>query len=716
MHRISRRIVPAVAVIALGLGTVVLLAPSASADTPAGPLSVTSMDNGATAAGLAQSLAGTGVTLSNVTYTGAPNAAGTFSGGDGIVGFGSGIALSTGSVQTDAAHSDPCAKGIEGPNQCDSNTTQNGTPGDPDLDAMAGFQTFDASVLQFDFVPAGSSVTFKYVFGSDEYPEYANSVYNDTFAFFVNGQNCALAPGSNLPVSINTINGGNPLGTNARDPEYYVDNHYDASAGSPVDTEFDGMTTVLTCTAAVTPGQTNHMKLAIADGSDQQLDSTVLLQADSLVSPVDPTAISTVLSGAGQSGASLSVPAGTPVTDQATLSGRTAASAGGTVTYTVYSDAACSTSPVSAGTAAVVNGVVSASTPVTLAAGNYYWQAGYSGDSTHATTTSTCGDEILTVTAAVNSPPTGSTGGPYTGAEGAPIYITASAADGDGDAVTHTWSVAPQSGTDPGAACVIAAPTSLATTVKCNDDGVFALALTISDGVNPPVVLTTTLTVSNVAPAVVIKTPANASTVDVGSLVNLSATFVDPGSNDTQTCTINWGDGTTTNGFVSAGTCIGSHTFTAAGTRNVTVRVLDDDGGVGTASITLVAGSSVSKVTGGGFVGGCSGKTTFGFVVMSSATGALSGQFEMNGRGNADFHGSTVTSLSTSTKWTTTTATWTGGGTWNGASGYTFTASVTDGGSGHGAKDTISFTVRSSSGHVVYSVSDELQGGKIVIH
>jgi hypothetical protein len=712
MFGAPRRALPLVVAIALACGTVAIV--TASPASAVGTLAVTDMENGTSAASLAQSLAGPGVTLSNVTYTGAPSAAGTFTGGTGVFGFDKGIALSTGAVQTDAAHAGPCAKGIEGPNQCDSNTTVQGTPGDPDLNGMAGFDTYDASVLQFDFVPSGSKVTFRYLFGSDEYPEFANSVYNDTFGFFVNGQNCALVPDSNLPVSINTINGGNPVGVNARNPEYYVDNKYDAVAGSPIDTELDGMTTVLTCTAPTTPGQTNHMKLAIADGSDAKFDSAVMLQADSLVSPPDPVQITTTLLGAGESGSSVSVPPNTPVTGQATLTGPTASTAGGTVTYQAYGTPDCTGAITEAGTVPVNNGVVSPSNPVTLSPGTYYWLATYSGDSSHAGIATTCGGEIITVTAAVNSAPTISTGGPYQGAEGSPIYLTGTAVDAESDPMTYAWTVTPLSGTDVGAGCTIAGPATLATTVVCNDDGLYTLTLKVSDGVNAAVSKTTALTVANVAPVVTITTPAATSTVNVGVAVPLTATFVDPGSNDTQTCAIAWGDGTTTNGFVSGKTCTSSHTYLTSGARNVVVTVLDDDAGAGTAAVTVVAADAGGKVTGGGHLGGCGG-TSFGFVAMLQNNGTLKGEFEMNGRG-LKFHGSTVTSLVVAS--TFLTATWSGAGEWNGRAGYTFTATVVDNGQGghYRTPDTISVTIRDSAGRSVYSVSGALEGGNLVIH
>ena len=126
-----------------------------------------------------------------------------------------------------------------------------------------------------------------------------------------------------------------------------------------------------------------------------------------------PTSVSTSLSGGGQSGTSISVPTGTAVTDTATLSGTNASTATGTVSYNVYSDAACSTL-VSGGTPETITdpGTLPASSPITLSnAGTYYWDAVYSGDTTNATSTSTCGTaasggEVETVTGTTTAQPT----------------------------------------------------------------------------------------------------------------------------------------------------------------------------------------------------------------------------------------------------------------------------------------------------------------------
>ncbi len=271
--------------------SIAVAAMAATASTaPAALVTDDLVDGSPTAIQLAQSLAGSGVTVSNAAYAGAPVAAGTFSGGTGIVGFEGGVVLSSGAVAS-----------VVGPNDDDGVSTSNGTAGDADLDALVGGSTLDAAVLAFDLVPSSSVLTFNYVFSSDEYNEYVSeglaSGVNDVFAFYVNGQNCALVPGTSEPVSINTINGGNPFGTTdpangvvAKHPELYRNNP-PSEIGGPIDTEMDGLTTILTCTAAVTPGQVNKVKLAIADRSDSVLDSNVFLQRSSFSAPAPPAPV-----------------------------------------------------------------------------------------------------------------------------------------------------------------------------------------------------------------------------------------------------------------------------------------------------------------------------------------------------------------------------------------------------------------------------------------
>src|SRR6185295_1433985 len=150
-----------------------------------------------TAEELAQSLVGSGVTISNITLN-CPNGGwGSFDGTNSNVGLDAGIILACGDKIN-----------APGPNNTQGITTDFQTGGDADLTALANQDTYDACVLEFDLQTTGDSVKFNYVFGSEEYSEYVGS-FNDIFAFLISGpgivglQNIALVPGTGTPVSIN---------------------------------------------------------------------------------------------------------------------------------------------------------------------------------------------------------------------------------------------------------------------------------------------------------------------------------------------------------------------------------------------------------------------------------------------------------------------------------------------------------------------------------
>ncbi len=107
--------------------------------------------------------------------------------------------------------------------------------------------------------------------------------------------------------------------------------------------------------------------------------------------------LSTNLSGGGVSSASIDVPPGTPVSDQATLAGSNAGGATGTVTYSVYSDGACTNLVAGAGQFPVNGPAFPPSNALNLAPGTYYWQASYSGDMNNQPAVSTCTSEVQTV-------------------------------------------------------------------------------------------------------------------------------------------------------------------------------------------------------------------------------------------------------------------------------------------------------------------------------
>ncbi len=231
---------------------------------PAGSLQITVTDD---ASVLVSKILGPGIDAYNVSYTGAPIAAGTFVGGLAAgIGIESGIILTTGSAAS-AANTD-----IN-----DATSTDNNTPGDANLNDVIGSNTFDAAVLEFDLVSTGGNVFFNYVFASEEYNEFVYQ-FNDVFAFFLDGKNIAFIPGTTTPVSVDSVNGGNPLGTNANHPAFY--NNNDPSDGGPFFSfQYDGFTTVFTSEVLHLAPGTHHIKLAIADTLDHVLDSAVFIQA-----------------------------------------------------------------------------------------------------------------------------------------------------------------------------------------------------------------------------------------------------------------------------------------------------------------------------------------------------------------------------------------------------------------------------------------------------
>jgi hypothetical protein len=239
-----------------------------------------------TAENLAQAIVGSGISISNVTYTGAEAASGYFSGG-----LAAGIGIESGIVLTSGY-----AANLNGTtNTSDNITGNNGLSGDFDLNSLIpGYTTYDATVLAFDFISTGDSAYFNYVFGSDEYNEYVGSSFNDVFGFFFNGENIALIPGTTVPVSINNINlSSYATFYNNNDPS-----DFGSSTSFPF--EYDGFTSVFTAViTGLTAGQTYSLKLAIADAGDYILDSGVFIQAGSFSDQPVPEPSTFALLGIG---------------------------------------------------------------------------------------------------------------------------------------------------------------------------------------------------------------------------------------------------------------------------------------------------------------------------------------------------------------------------------------------------------------------------------
>lgn len=167
------------------------------------------------------------------------------------------------------------------------------------MDAAPGVrrEMYDVAVLTFDFIPMGDEIAFKYSFASEEYPHYVCNVYNDIFGFFLSGpydeagnpitnegiiykdENIALIPGTDLPVSINTVNHGIAIGNVT---PCVLENSQYFRLNDNNNCKMNGYTTELeTKKVSVVPCRTYKLELAICDVVDNRLSSAVYLSANS---------------------------------------------------------------------------------------------------------------------------------------------------------------------------------------------------------------------------------------------------------------------------------------------------------------------------------------------------------------------------------------------------------------------------------------------------
>jgi outer membrane protein OmpA-like peptidoglycan-associated protein len=279
-----------------------------------------------------KNFSGQGVVIGNVKHTGSQQAIASFTSTANVLQVQKGMILSTG-----------YASGVSGVNNqynrtkafVDMRTPQR----DPDIEKLISYPLYDICIIEFDFVPMANSLQFNYQFGSDEYPEWVNSGYNDIFAFYVSDEtssrNIALVPGTSVPVSINTIN-------DKTNSNYFIDNNVfklvtikgnarivpkatykrsftgriwhgikkifssgpdptfdrqvvraDAELLKKVNPalyrnlQYDGITTKLVAQAYVEPYKKYHLKLIITDVSDNLYDSGVFIEDHSLTAKRD---------------------------------------------------------------------------------------------------------------------------------------------------------------------------------------------------------------------------------------------------------------------------------------------------------------------------------------------------------------------------------------------------------------------------------------------
>ncbi|MEM0996048.1 MAG: OmpA family protein [Bacteroidota bacterium] len=235
-------------------------------------------------------LLGKRIRVRNVRFAGSEEAIAQFIDPSDNPLIGAGIVLSTGRVRD-----------IPGPNKSPGSGINLGERGYRQLRGIGRGQTYDAAVLEFEFMAAQELLTFNFVFASEEYTEYVFSQFNDVFAFFITGpgiqgvKNLAVIPRNQAPITVNTVN------HRINGKNYLDNNHFDRTGNPKVSKaeklsaslleaiEFDGMTTLLKAQTRVKPGGVYKIRIAIADVGDGRYDSAVFLEANSFTSlPRDP--------------------------------------------------------------------------------------------------------------------------------------------------------------------------------------------------------------------------------------------------------------------------------------------------------------------------------------------------------------------------------------------------------------------------------------------
>lgn len=251
---------------------------------------------------------GGNVAINNIQVFGNSKQYGFFSNGMNSIGIDSGIVLSTGNID-ELCGSGTCT--VTGTNASGNGTGVNfgpgwmGTPSNNALldvsnlaaslipGAGAASDINDACVMWFEFEPTLDTMQFNFVFASAEWPSFPCSSFNDVFGFFVSGpgitgtypapagftssQNYALVPGTNIPITISSINGPGNLGScsSASNQQFFIDNNNNSLIS------VNAYTTVMTVEFPVIPCETYSFAIAIGDASDGGLSSFVMLEANS---------------------------------------------------------------------------------------------------------------------------------------------------------------------------------------------------------------------------------------------------------------------------------------------------------------------------------------------------------------------------------------------------------------------------------------------------
>ncbi len=222
---------------------------------------------------MVQNLVGPGVQISNVSVTACDSSYGYYQSNATELGTSQGLLLTTGKALYAVGPNNSIGNCSTSAGTCDY--FDNDCPGSPLLNQAQDRTTYDATQFEFDIIPQGDSLRFKYTFASEEYNEWVNSQFNDVFGFYISGPgigtdvNIALIPTTGQIVAINTVNA-------LTNQAFYYNNQN--PLGQFV--QYDGFTRNLVAkVGGLLPCETYRLKLVIADGTDHVYDSGVFIQS-----------------------------------------------------------------------------------------------------------------------------------------------------------------------------------------------------------------------------------------------------------------------------------------------------------------------------------------------------------------------------------------------------------------------------------------------------
>ena len=226
-------------------------------DAPAMAFTVNQNNDGTA---LLNALLGDTKGLSNITATTTGNAAAFGLFNNDPFGLKSGIALSTGKVENVPGENTKSFVGND-------LSTSFGTPGD-----TVGSYDLAQLDISFDADSSVEKIFFQYVFGSEEFVEYANKGVNDSFELLINGVNLAkLSDGQTVNID-NLVPASRPYHSD------YIDN----PAGVGTKTKLDGYTKMLTFEGLLNKNAKNTLSIRIKDVGDSILDSAVFIKGGTL--------------------------------------------------------------------------------------------------------------------------------------------------------------------------------------------------------------------------------------------------------------------------------------------------------------------------------------------------------------------------------------------------------------------------------------------------